>query len=196
MSVVWNKLGSTMEVSGEGLVVTKESGGDFFRQVAAGEELSSGVHTWEVEITSGAKTNGNRDMQIGVAKKSCDIEKGDHHTKGDAWYLRTHDCKVYGVDANGDDISDDEMVVEEEKRADGSGGGGRIQGHKYGKFFVKGDRIGLRLNCDDGSLKFYKNGEALGKEFPAGTIKVPVVRALELKMKGQSATLMPDTELA
>merc|ERR1712050_367409 len=97
----------------------------------------------------------------------CDVEKGDHHNKGNAWYLRTHDGSLYG----GDIDSDDEIV------------------QKKGKFFLKGDRVGLRLNCDDGSLRFYKNGEAFGIEFPAGTITMPVVRAVELRCNGQSVTL-------
>merc|ERR1712060_875438 len=159
----WNTFGQTMKVSGEGLVLTKETGGDYFRHVAAGEVLSSGVHTWEVEITSGAMTNGNRDMHIGVAKQGCDVEKGDHHNKGNAWYLRTHDGALYGGDMEEDDVKG------------------------KGKFFRVGDKVGMRLNCDDGSLHFYKNGEDFGSEFPAGTITMPVVRAVELKMKGQSA---------
>mmetsp|Transcript_116003 Transcript_116003/g.323079 ORF Transcript_116003/g.323079 Transcript_116003/m.323079 type:complete len:203 (+) Transcript_116003:98-706(+) len=171
MSAIWNSLGQTMEVSGEGLVLTKTSGGDYYRHAAAGEVLSSGVHTWEVEITSGAMTNGNRDMMIGVAKQGCDVEKGDHHNKGNAWYLRTHDGNLYGGDMDEDDAL------------------------KKGKFFLAGDRIGLRLNCDDGSLRFYKNGEEFGKEFPPGTITVPVVLAVELKMQGQSVTLKPNVEL-
>jgi len=183
MSVIWDCVGQTMEVSGEGLVVTKTSGGDYYRHVAAGEELSSGVHTWEVEITSGAMTNNNRDMLIGVAKKGCDVEKGDHHDKGNAWYLRTHDACLYGGGIDLDDQEDAPIL-------------GRNVGNTKGKFFAKGDKMGFRLNCDDGSLKFYRNGEELGREYPAGTITVPVVRAIELKMKGQSATLIPDVELA
>mmetsp|Transcript_38306 Transcript_38306/g.69221 ORF Transcript_38306/g.69221 Transcript_38306/m.69221 type:complete len:184 (+) Transcript_38306:90-641(+) len=183
MSVIWDSSGQTMEVSGEGLVLTKTSGGDYYRHAAAGEVLSSGVHTWEVEVTSGAGTNGNRDMLIGVAKQGCDVEKGDHHEKGNAWYLRTQDGTLRRKYADDSD-EDDDLVV------------GLGTGEKKGKLFAAGDRMGLRLDCDDGSLRFYKNGEPFGKEFPAGTIKEPVVRAVELKMRGQSVTLKPNVELA
>ena len=60
-------------------------------KVAGKEVLSSGVHCWEVEVTSGATANNNRDIYIGVAVPGCDVEKGEHHEKGKAWYLRTHD---------------------------------------------------------------------------------------------------------
>mmetsp|Transcript_5871 Transcript_5871/g.11872 ORF Transcript_5871/g.11872 Transcript_5871/m.11872 type:complete len:173 (+) Transcript_5871:19-537(+) len=172
MADAWKRAGKAMEISGEGLVLTKTSGGDYFRHVAAGEVLSSGVHTWEVEIISGASTNSNRDMYIGVAKEGCDVEKGDLHGKDVAWYLRTHDGCIYGGDVDQDDVA------------------------KKGKFFLAGDRVGVRLNCDDGSLRFFKNGEAFGSEFPAGTITGPVVRAVELKCNGQSVKLLPQAELA
>merc|ERR1712176_495177 len=143
--------------------------------------MSSGVHTWEVVINSGAGTNGNRDMKIGVAKQGCNVEKGDHHNKDDAWYLRTHDGCVYGGDMDTDDQED--LLL------------GRGVGRKKGKYFLVGDRVGVKLNCDDGSLCFYKDGEEFGVPFPAGTIKGPVVRAAELLCKGQSVTLVTDVEL-
>ena len=52
-----------------------------------------------------------------------------------------------------------------------------------------GDRIGLRLNCDDGSLQFYKNGAKMAAGFSAGTIIGPVVGAIELLCVGQALTL-------
>ncbi|CAE7645274.1 unnamed protein product [Symbiodinium sp. CCMP2592] len=187
MPDAWDKFGKTVEVSGEGMVLTKTTGGNYSRHAAAKELLTSGVHTWEVELTSGAIQNNNRDMFIGVAAPGCDVEKGDHHDKGKAWYLRTHDGNIYGGDIDTEDAA------------------------KKGKFFVVGDRVGLRLDCNDGSLCFYKNGEPFGEprsvlgilfllwfeeQFPPGTISMPVVRAVELKCNGQSVTLFPQAQLA
>jgi len=170
-----------MVVSDEGRTLARNAGSDFPRHGACGELLSSGVHTWEVVINSGAITNSNRDMKIGVAQQGCDVEKGDHHNKGKAWYLRTHDACLYGGDMDLDDQED--MLV------------GKNVGNKKGSFFRAGERVGVKLNCDDGSLCFFKNGEAFGIPFPAGTIKGPVVRAVELLMNGQSLTLTTDLEL-
>ena len=36
---------------------------------------------------------------------------------------------------------------------------------KKGKLFVAGDRVGLRLDCNEGSLRFYRNGEPFGDQF-------------------------------
>ena len=160
-----------MEVSEDGRVLTKKAGGNYARHVAAQEVLSSGVHTWEVELTSGATSNNNRDVFIGVATPGCDVEKGDHHAKGKAWYLRTHDGHIYGGDLEVEDAA------------------------MKGKHFLAGDRVGVRLDCNDGSLRFYKNGEPLGEQFPAGTIPTPVVRAVELKCPGQCVTLLPEVQL-
>ena len=54
MADSWDRLGKTMEVSEDGTVLTKKSGGNYSRHVAAKEVLSSGVHMWEVELASGA----------------------------------------------------------------------------------------------------------------------------------------------
>eukprot|EP00435_Cladocopium_sp_Y103_P047671 s1184_g14.t1 len=140
-------------------------------KVAGKEILSSGVHCWEVEVTSGATANNNRDIYIGVAVPGCDVEKGEHHEKGKAWYLRTHDGNIYGSNLENEDVA------------------------KKGKLFVAGDRVGLRLDCNDGSLRFYRNGEPFGDQFPPGSITSPVVRAVELKCQGQSVTLLPDGKL-
>lgn len=164
---MWAQWGKTMEVSGDG-VVRKVSGGNYARHVAGKELLSSGVHCWEVEVTSGATANNNRDIYIGVAVPGCDVEKGEHHEKGKAWYLRTHDGNTYGSNVENEDAA------------------------KKGKLFVPGDRVGLRLDCNDGSLRFYRNGEPFGDQFPPGSITSPVVRAVELKCQGQSVTLLPE----
>eukprot|EP00931_Biecheleriopsis_adriatica_P100093 TRINITY_DN7511_c0_g1_i1.p1 TRINITY_DN7511_c0_g1~~TRINITY_DN7511_c0_g1_i1.p1 ORF type:complete len:201 (+),score=30.72 TRINITY_DN7511_c0_g1_i1:76-678(+) len=181
MPDTWSRIGKTMEVSGEGMVLSRTSGSDFARHATGEEELSTGVHMWEVVLNSGAVTNSNRDMKIGVAKSGCELEKGDHHDKGKAWYLRTHDACLYGGDMDPDDQED--LVL------------GRGVGRKKGKMFLVGDRIGVRLDCDNGSLMFFKNGEPWGEGFPAGSVALPVVRAVELVCNGQSVTLVPGVEL-
>ena len=66
------------------------------------------------------------------------------------------------------------------------------QKKKIEKCFQVGDKIGIRINLDDGSLKFYKNGQAMDVGFPAGTISGPVVGAVELLTVGQALTLVPE----
>ena len=151
----------------EGLTITKSSGGSYPRHCTHGALMSSGVHSWEYDFTSAANQNGNRTMYVGVSRDGLDVEKGGYH-KADAWYLRTDDGTRYGpgVDQG------------EEKKIE--------------KCFQVGDKIGIRINLDDGSLKFYKNGQAMDVGFPAGTISGPVVGAVELLTVGQALTLVPE----
>ena len=167
----WVHAGKTMAVSGEGLVLTKTGGGNYNRVVTGGEGLSDGVHTWEVVLSSGATSNRNLTVYVGVAIEGLDVEKGNHYNKGNAWYIRTLDGSLYG---GGEDNGD---------------------AHGAGAFRI-GDRVGLRLDCADGSLQFSKNGELFGAGFPAGTITVPVVRAVELVCQGQSVSLVPGAAVA
>lgn len=165
-------IGSNMEVSEGGLVLTKKNGSNYNRHCACSEVLSSGVHTWEIVMTSGAISNGQLSMMVGVSKEGLDVEKGNHNKKGSAWYMYTSDGSLCGGDKQRDD--------------------------EQGKNFGLGDRVGCRLDFGDGSLKFYCNGKVLGPGFPAGTITEPVVRAVELVCPGQSVTLTltPSEELA
>ena len=165
----WTRIGKTMQA--EGLEITKTSGGNYPRHASHGEVMSSGVHTWELVFTAAANSNGNRTMYVGVGREGLDVEKGNHH-KADAWYLRTDDATLYG------------------------GGADKLEQKSVEKAFQVGDRIGVRMDCDDGSLRFYKNGEAIPAGFPAGTITGPVVGAVEFLCVGQALTLVPEASLA
>lgn len=171
MGDTWVRVGAQCEISGEGLVVKKTKGGNYNRLCVAGAVLSSGVHTWEVVIDAGAVANQSIIMFIGVAREELDVEKGNYNKKGEGWYLRPNDGSLFGG---------------EHEAADDHGP----------RSFSIGDRVGVRLDLGDGSLKFYKNGEAFGTGFPAGTISGSVVRAVELVCSGQSITLVPGAVLA
>ena len=164
----WTRLGKTMET--QGLTLRKTSGGNYPRHAAHGEVLTHGVHTWELVVTAAANANACRIMYIGVGREGLDVEKGKHH-KADAWYLRTDEGTLHGG-------------------LDG------VEQTPIERAFEVGDRIGVRMNCDEGSLHFYKNGKAMGVGFPAGTITGPVVGAVELMCIGQALTLMPEAKLA
>jgi len=170
----WTRMGKTMVA--EGPKLSKTGGGNYPRHCAHGAAMEAGVHTWEIEFTSAATANSNRQMYVGVGREGLDVEKGNHH-KADAWYLRIDDATLFGVGAQ----REDQTYVSTELMKRG---------------FQVGDRIGVKMNCDDGSLSFYKNGEKLDVEFPAGTITGPVVGAVELVCVGQTLTLLPEAKLA
>ena len=166
--LAWTRVGTTCEA--EGAVLTKVRGGSYPRHATNGRLLTTGVHVWEYEFTSAAKANGSRTMYVGVAQEGLDVEKGGHSKSGKAWYLRTDNGTLYG---SGVAEASDQTPVE--------------------KCFVVGDKIGVTLNLDDGSLAFSKNGVLLAGGFPVGSIKGPVVGAVELLTVGQSLTLLKST---
>ena len=61
--------------------------------------------------------------------------------------------------------------------------------------FKQGDRMGILLDLDDGSLRFFKNGVEHGPGYPAGSVTGPVALAAHMYYnddEGQSAVrLLP-----
>jgi hypothetical protein len=49
--------------------------------------------------------------------------------------------------------------------------------HSSKESYTHGDRVGMLLNLDNGSLYFFKNGVPNGPSFPAGSVTGPVVHA-------------------
>ena len=58
--------------------------------------------------------------------------------------------------------------------------------------FDKGDRMGILLDLDDGSLRFFKNGVEQGPGYPAGSVTGPVALAAHMHYEGNAARLLPD----
>jgi hypothetical protein len=92
-------------------------------------ELTEGKHYWEVELLSRTVVN----IPIGISRPNLD-PKGDYATNGstDGWFIHADDGGLYGNGKEGDD---------------GAGG------------YHQGDRVGALLDLDNGSLRFFKNGE-------------------------------------
>ena len=65
-------------------------------------------------------------------------------------------------------------------------------GDNYAGRFNQGDRMGILLDLDDGSLRFFKNGVEHGPGYPAGSVTGPVARAAQLCYEGDAVRLLPD----
>jgi hypothetical protein len=72
-------------------------------------------------------------------------------------------------------------------------GNGKSFGHAAGPY-KQGDRVGMLLDLDNGSLRFFKNGVQHGPGYPAGSVAGPVVHALQTFTKDASVRLLPDAE--
>jgi hypothetical protein len=60
--------------------------------------------------------------------------------------------------------------------------------------YKQGDRVGVLLDLDNGSLRFFKNGVPHGPGYPAGSVTGPVVGALQMADKDDSVRLLPNAE--
>ena len=68
----------------------------------------------------------------------------------------------------------------------------------YAGYFSQGDRMGVLLDLDDGSLLFFKNGAKHGPGYPAGSVTGPVAPAVQMYYAdggyydGHAVRLLPD----
>jgi hypothetical protein len=60
--------------------------------------------------------------------------------------------------------------------------------------YKQGDRVGMLLDLDNGSLRFFKNGVQHGPGYAAGSVTGPVVAAVQLYSKDESVRLLPNAE--
>jgi hypothetical protein len=99
---------------------------------------------------------------IGVCKPN--LEKG-FHADGNSWFIGVYFGGLFG---NGKD--------------DGDKAGG----------YNKGDRVGVLLDLNDGSLLFFRNSVQHGPGYPAGSVVGPVVHAATMFFKCQGVKLVED----
>ena len=58
-------------------------------------------------------------------------------------------------------------------------GNGKRGSNKAGDYW-EGDRLGVLLDLDEGSVLFFRNGHVHGPGYPAGSVTGPVVHALQV----------------
>jgi hypothetical protein len=152
-------------LSEEGAVVAQKSQG--WSLTTTEIELTAGKHYWEVELLSGLM--GDYLACIGITRPNLD-PTGEyfyqHRTNG--WFIGNRNGGLYGNGKYDDDAAGD---------------------------YIKGDRVGVLLNLDDGSLRFFKNGAQHGPGYPAGSVTGPVVAAVQMINVGDSMRLLPDAEV-
>jgi hypothetical protein len=70
-------------------------------------------------------------------------------------------------------------------------GNGKFDNEEAGSY-SQGDRVGVLLDLNNGSLLFFKNGVQHGPGYPAGSVTGPVVGAVEMGAKGNVVRLHAD----
>jgi hypothetical protein len=127
-------------------------------------ELTEGKHYWEVELLS--ESVGN--IFIGISRPNLDPTRG--YLGGEctiAWFMYATNGTLWGNGKESDDVA--------------------------GKY-KQGDRVGVLLDLDNGSLRFFKNGVQHGPGYAAGSVTGPVVAAVQMYSKDESVRLLPNAE--
>jgi hypothetical protein len=129
--------------------------------VTSGVELTAGKHYWEVELLN----DNEGAVYIGVTRPNLDPNRdytGEESTDG--WFVCTYGGGLFG---NG--------------KWGGDGAGNPNEG----------DRVGVLLDLDEGSLRFFKNDVQHGPGYPAGSVTGPLVCAVQLSAFTTSVQLLP-----
>jgi hypothetical protein len=108
-------------------------------------------------------------MFIGISRPNLDpteVYWGQRYCT-DGWFIYAHSGTLYGNGKDGDD---------------------KAGGYK------QNDRVGVLLDLDNGSLRFFKNGVQHGPGFAAGSITGPVVAAVQMFHEDHSVRMLPNAE--
>jgi hypothetical protein len=138
--------------------------GGIYTLTTTGTELTEGKHYWEVELLSESVSC----TWIGISRPNLDPTGryvGRECTNG--WFIAALSGALYG---NG-------------KEYDNEAGG-----------YKQGDRVGVLLDLNNGSLRFFKNGVQHGLGYTAGSVTGPVVAAVQMVIKDSSVRLLPNAE--
>jgi hypothetical protein len=68
------------------------------------------------------------------------------------------------------------------------------QGNDENGNYKQGDRVGMLLDLDNGSLRFFKNGVQHGPGYAAGSVTGPVVAAVQMWCIDESVRLLSDAK--
>jgi hypothetical protein len=127
-------------------------------------KLTEGKHYWEVELLSKDVAS----IYIGISRPNLS-PAGAYFRREctDGWFIRAANGYLFG---NGKQSSDEAGA------------------------YTQGDRVGVLLELDNGSLRFFKNGVQHGPGYPAGSVTGPVVAAIQIAAKDESVRMLPNAD--
>ena len=160
---MWRSFPADRVLLSEGGAVATQTVNAKWSLTTTGTELTEGQHYWEVELLS--KNTGI--ILIGISRPNLD-PRGEYFGREctDGWFIFAAYGDLYG---NG------------KEREDAAGE------------YKQGDRVGVLLDLDNGSLRFFKNGVEHGPGYPAGSVTGPVVHAVQMYCS-DIVRLLPNAE--
>jgi hypothetical protein len=171
--LLWRTFSSDLvSLSEDGAAVTLDALSEW-SLTTTGTELTEGKHFWEVEIL---QKMFDGEILIGITRPNLDPVGVYYDARcADGWFIRANGGSLFGNGKQGDDVA----------------------GH-----YKQGDRVGVLLDLDSGSLRFFKNGVPHGPGYPVGSVTGPVVHAVhmwcerteEIYCDHDSVRLLPNTQ--
>jgi hypothetical protein len=146
-------------------LVTLSEGGAVATQASEGDSLT----TTQNELTEGkhyweVELLSERGGSIFIGISTPNLDSTRKYYNNECWFIGAGDGSLYG---NG----------------------------KWGKNRAGGvDRVGMLLDLDNGSLRFFKNGVQHGPGYPAGSVTGPVVVAVQMYRNDDSVRVLPNAE--
>jgi hypothetical protein len=163
--LLWRTFAADRIMLSEGGAVATQTLKDEYSLTTTGIELTEGKHYWEVELLS-QNVGGTF---IGISRPNLD-PAGDYLKREctNGWFINASFGALWG--------------------------NGKQSDHGAGEY-KQGDRVGMLLDLDNGSLRFFKNGVEHGPGFAAGSVTGPVVHAVQLYKEDSSVQLVPNAEV-
>jgi hypothetical protein len=161
---MWRTFAEANVTLSEGGAVATQTRGSYFTLTTTGTELTEGKHYWEVELLS----MNMGCLFIGISRPN--LNPAGTYWNGDStdvWFISANSGSLYG---NG---------------LHSVAGAGR---------YKQGDRVGVLLDLNVGSLRFFKNGVQHGPGSAAGSVTGPVVAAVQMANHTDSLRLLPNVE--
>jgi hypothetical protein len=162
--LLWRTFAADHITLSEGGAVATQTGERNLSLTTTGIELTEGKHYWEVELLSSFVPG----IYIGISRPNLD-PTGSYlsSTSSNGWFIHT---SIGGLWGNGKLNSDEAGSCKQ------------------------GDRVGMLLDLDNGSLRFFKNGVEHGPGYPAGSMTGPVVAAVQMFYEFASVRVLPNAE--
>jgi hypothetical protein len=162
--LLWRTFPADRVTLSEGGAVATQTVGYEQSLTTTGIELTEGKHYWEIELLS----ESMHSIFIGISRPNLD-PTGCYYSRActSGWFISASTGSLWGNGKGGSDLAGP---------------------------YKQGDRVGVLLDLDNGSLRFFQNGEQHGPGYPAGSVTGPVVAAVQTLCNDASVRLLPDAE--
>jgi hypothetical protein len=162
--LLWRTFPADRVALSEGAALATQTVDSRMSLTTTGTEITEGKQYWEVELLSELVD----DLIVGISRPNLD-------PTGEYWKRDCTDCWFIGAD-NG-------ALYGNGKQSDDESGA-----------YKQGDCVGMLLDLDNGSLRFFKNGVQHGPGYAAGSVTGPVVAAVQMYFSDQSVRVLPNAE--